>query len=106
MYGVKGNTGFNPEAGKSITGILALADVRHRRKFGILMPDAPVRETVLGGDVMAVYLPPKQNNLSTLGIIDLLGKYLVNPMMERSADARKVEQARQLESDKEHISRV
>lgn len=50
---------------------------------------------------MAVYFaPPKQNNLSTLGIIDLLGKYLVNPMMERSADARKVEQARQLESDK------
>jgi hypothetical protein len=50
---------------------------------------------------MAVYFaPPKQNNLSTLGIIDLLGKYIVNPMMERSADARKVEQARQLESDK------
>lgn len=50
---------------------------------------------------MAVYFaPPKQNNLSTLGIIDLLGKYLVNPMMERSADARKVEQARQLEADK------
>jgi len=50
---------------------------------------------------MAVYFaPPKQNNLSTLGIIDLLGKYLVNPMMERSADARKVEQTRQLESDK------
>lgn len=50
---------------------------------------------------MAVYFaPPKQNNLSTLGIIDLLGKYIVNPMMERSADARKVEQARQLEADK------
>lgn len=50
---------------------------------------------------MAVYFaPPKQNNLSTLGIIDLLGKYLVNPMIERSADARKVEQARQLEADK------
>lgn len=50
---------------------------------------------------MAVYFAPhKQNNLSTLGIIDLLGKYLVNPMIERSADARKVEQARQLEADK------
>lgn len=49
---------------------------------------------------MAVYFaPPKQNNLSTLGIIDLLGKYLVNPMMERSADARKVEQTRQMQAE-------
>ena len=49
---------------------------------------------------MAVYFaPPKQNNLSTLGIIDLLGKYLVNPMMERSADARKAEETVQAEED-------
>lgn len=48
---------------------------------------------------MAVYFEPKRQDY-TLGIIDLLGRHVLGPMMERSADARKVEQARQLESDK------
>ena len=48
---------------------------------------------------MAVYFEPKRQDY-TLGIVDMLGRYLLGPMMERSADARKVEQARQLEADK------
>ena len=47
---------------------------------------------------MAVYFDREDNSknaLSTYGIIDLLGKYLVSPMMQRSADAKRVVQGRE-----------
>lgn len=51
---------------------------------------------------MAVYFaPPKQNNLSTLGIIDLLGKYLVNPMMDRTSQAKQFEYEQRLLADQD-----
>lgn len=45
---------------------------------------------------MAVYFAPqRKNTFTTMGIVDLLGKYLLSPAMERSAEARKVKQGRE-----------
>ena len=44
---------------------------------------------------MAVYFEPKRQDY-TLGIVDMLGRYLLNPMMERSAQAKRFEHEQRL----------